>query len=489
MEKNHSQTLDVNKIKQKTFGGAVAFFERTLILNAIGFAANIILAGQLGVVDFAVYGVVTQIIGVLTFFSDIGLASSLIQRQEKPQEKDYQSVFWVQFGLAGLIVACCFTIIYSGVFYQQLGNEGGAILLALAFSFLIGTLKTVPSIKLTRELSFSKFVIPQVLEQVVFNGLLIYLVLQNYGLRAYTIAIWGRTLVGTAAMLYLVPFIPRLVFSYTSVCRFLKYGLKFQLNDLLARFKDQFFYLFLASRMSAHEFGLISFAKNWSMYPYNLTVQNVMSLTFPTFSRLQKHQQYLRRAIEKSLYFITLIIFPLLTGMCLFFYPLTQVISKYQKWESALFSFICFTLSIAPAAISSPLTNVLNAVGKINQTLKLMVMWTLLTWLLTLPLLKLMGFDAVALAALLISTTSIITVVLVKKVVNFSLWSQIAMPTLGSLAMVVVTLPLMSVWLHSLSVTLLGGLLSMVVYLVVVLFFGRQQLFREIRSLLNKGQS
>lgn len=489
MEKNHSSVLDVANIKKKTFGGAVSFFERTLILNAIGFVANIILAGQLGVADFAVYGVVTQIIGVLTFFSDIGLASSLIQRQAEPQQKDYQSVFWVQFGLAGFIVVCCWGIICSGFFHQQLGYEGGAILLALAFSFLIGTLKTVPSIKLTRELNFSKFVVPQVLEQLVFNGLLIYFVLQNYGLRAYTIAIWARTLVGTAAMLYLVPFMPRLVFSYKSLRRFLKFGIKFQLNDLLARFKDQFFYLFLASRMSAHEFGLISFAKNWSMYPYNLTVQNVMSLTFPTFSRLQNHQQYLRRAIEKSLYFITLIIFPLLTGMCLFFYPLTQVITKYQKWESALFSFICFTLSIAPAAISSPLTNVLNAVGKINQTLKLMVMWTLLTWLLTLPLLKLIGFNAVALAALLISTTSIVTIVLVKKVVNFSLWSQIALPTFGCVAMSVFTLPLMSLWLRGLASTLLGGLLSMLVYTVVVLLFGRQQLFREIRSLINKGKS
>ena len=118
-----------------------------------------------------------------------------------------------------------------------------------------------------------------------------------------------------------------------------------------------------------------------------------------------------------------------------------------------------------------------------------MVMWTLLTWLLTLPLLKLIGFNAVALAALLISTTSIVTIVLVKKVVNFSLWSQIALPTFGCVAMSVFTLPLMSLWLRGLSSTLLGGLLSMLVYTAVVLLFGRQQLFREIRSLINKGKS
>ena len=75
-----------------------------------------------------------------------------------------------------------------------------------------------------------------------------------------------------------------------------------------------------------------------------------MAITFPTFSRLQDNPDLLRRALEKTIYFITLVIFPLLVGMCLFFYPLTQVIGKYQKWESALLSFVCFRRQIGRAS-------------------------------------------------------------------------------------------------------------------------------------------
>src|SRR5690606_32494339 len=118
------------------------------------------------------------------------------------------------------------------------------------------------------------------------------------------------------------------------------FGFKFQANDLIARFKDNLFYILIARFMTTTEYGYISWAKQWSTYPYTLTVQNVMSITFPTFSRLQGHKEALKKAIEKSVFFISLSIFPLLVGMCIFIYPLTQLVSRYQKWEPALLSFV-----------------------------------------------------------------------------------------------------------------------------------------------------
>ncbi|MBQ6449362.1 oligosaccharide flippase family protein [bacterium] len=485
-----SKPLDASAIKKKSVGGAVSFFVRTLILNGLGFVSTLILGGLLEKTEFAVYGVVTQIIGILTFFSDIGLASALIQKKSEPDERDYQTIFWTQMALSFVIVLICFGLVQSGVFASQLGSEGPGILYALAFGFVLATLKVVPSIKLTRALDFSRLIWPQILEQVTYQGLLIILVLRGVGVAAYTYAIWARGIIGAIAMLILVPFWPRLIFSGKSFLSSVKYGCKFQLNDLLARVKDQLFYLFVASNyaqvhfgVTPEQFGIISFAKQWSMYPYNLTVQNVMSITFPTFSRLQGDKRLIRRAIEKSIYFITLAIFPILTGMCVFFWPLTQVIPAYHKWEDALVSFVFFTLAIAPAAISSPLTNVLNAIGKINDTLKLMVLWTVLTWIVAVPLLKVWGFDAVAIASFLISLTSFLPVFMVKKYVDFNLWDQIWRQLTASLLMAAFGLGLMHVWTQSLIWTLIGGAGSSLVYALSVIVLGRTKLWTEVRSL------
>lgn len=488
--KTNNRELSAAAIKRKSISGAASYFARTLFLNLLGFVSTLILGGLLEKTEFAVYGVVTQIIGILTFFSDVGLASALVQKKTEPTDRDYQTIFWTQMTLSLVIVLVCFGLVQSGVFAAQLGEHGPAILYALAFGFVLATLKVVPSIKLTRSLDFSRLIWPQILEQVVYQGLLIILVLRGIGVASYTWAIWARGLVGAGCMLLMVPFWPRLVFSRRSFVDSFKYGCKFQLNDLLARVKDQLFYLFIASSyvqknygVTTDQFGVISFAKQWSMYPYNLTVQNVMSITFPTFARLQGNPHLIRRAIEKSIYFITLVIFPLLTGMCVFFWPLTQVIPSYHKWEDALISFVFFTLAIAPAAISSPLTNVLNAIGKINETLKLMVLWTVLTWAVTIPLLPIFGFNAVAIASFLISLTSFLPVLMVKKYVDFCLWDQIWRQLTASFLMAAFGLAFMSIWTRGLTYTLVGGALTGLVYVISVFCLGRAKIIKEIRSL------
>ena len=261
------------------------------------------------------------------------------------------------------------------------------------------------------------------------------------------------------------------------------YGVKFQLNDFLARIKDQLFYFLLAAFLPAKEFGYINWAKQWSMYPYTLTVQNVMSVTFPAFSRLQHNVQALQKAIEKSLFFITTAIFPILVGMIVFITPVLSVFPVYQKWQPAVLSLVFFTVSIGWSALSTPLTNTLNAVGKIDTTLKLMIMWTTLTWTITPVLLYFMGYNAVAVTASIISLTSLLPVYYVQKFIPIrffdSIWRQLVAAAV-MLAVGVVGIPY---WGSSLSALLLGVVVVPGTYLLALLAIGRDKLIQEIQSL------
>ena len=72
------------------------------------------------------------------------------------------------------------------------------------------------------------------------------------------------------------------------------------------------------------------------------------------------------------------------------------LIPKYTKWEPALLSFYFFVGAAAIAGLTTPLTNALNAIGKIKTTLLLMVMWTTLTWIVTVIFIHFFGFQGVA---------------------------------------------------------------------------------------------
>jgi len=475
---------ELQQIKSKSVSGVISFFLRTLLIQGIGLASALILSAYFSPEDFGVFGFVIQIIGILIFFSDVGLAAALIQKKETPTLVDYRTAFTAQQVLSWLIVGVILLIISTGFVEAQVGKNGVWILLSLGISFPLATLQTISRIKLERKLDFSKMVLPQIIEQIIFHGILIALAVNGVGAIAYAYAIIFRSLIGAVAMFWLAPWEIGLSWNKKAFNELIGFGAKFQLNDFLARIKDQLFFLFVARFLSLEQFGYISWAKNWSIYPYNLTVQNVMAITFPTFSRLHGHKKALSRAIEKSLYFISIFIFPILVGMSVFVFPLVTLVERYGKWEPALLSLVLFSLSISWGAISTPLTNTLNAIGHINTTLKLMVMWTVLTWVLTPILMYFYGFNGVALSSFVISFTSVFSIYYVKKVVQIDAWGQLWHATVAALVMTIATVSFIPFWSQSFLHLVFGMVIAAAAYFGTLLIVGRNKLITEISSIL-----
>lgn len=480
---------NVTQIKQRSIKGAASYFVRTLILQGIGLAAVFALSAFFTPEDFAVYGFVVVIIGLLTFFSDVGLASALVQQKRVPTTRDLRTVFTVQQVLSWAIVVVCLLLIASGFIGQKVGTAGEYVLFSLALSFPLASLKTIPSILLERELLFSKLVIPQIVEQLAFQGILVYLAWQGMGAMAYTYAILARSVLGVIAMYAIRRWPIGLDFASDSFRRLFSFGAIFQINDLLARIKDNLFYLVIGAWLPLKEFGYVQWAKNWSMYPYNLTVQNVMAITFPTFSRLQDNKVYLQKAVETSMFFVTLTIFPVLAMMCLLVLPFISLVPTYEKWLPAVPSLIFFTASIGWSAFSTPLTNTLNAIGKINKTLKLMIMWTALTWTISPIFMIRFGFTGVSLAALVISFSSIFSLLMLQKYVPVRAWENVWRQLVATGVVVAVGLLFLEKGILSSSFVtfFVGSGVLLLVYVCILLLVGKDKLFGEVAKIRLKG--
>lgn len=474
----------VRTIQKKSVTGAASYFIRTIFLNVIGIVSALVLSRFLSAEEFGVYGIVIQIIAVLIFFSDIGLAAALIQKKLNPSRSDYVTAFSVQQILSWAIMAVLLFIAWSGIVTEKIGESGIWVLLALGISFPLASFKTIPSVILERKLDFSKLIIPQIVEQLVFHGLLIWLAWHGYGVMAYAYAVIVRSVAGVLTMFFVQPWMIGFGISLESLKELLNFGAKFQVNDFLARIKDNLFFLALGAFLPLNQFGYIQWAKTWSMYPYTLTVQNVMAITFPAFSRLQDNPQALKKAIEKTLYFISLALFAMIAGICTFVFPFIKLFPEYAKWLPATASLIFFTLSIGWSAVSTPLTNTLNAIGNINATLKLMIFWTILTWVVTPIMIYFFSYTGVSIAAFLISLTSFIPVVLVKRIVKFSFLDQIWRQALGSVALAFIAILGSNIWATSLLHLVLGMLLAGLGYAVVTIAFGPRKMIHEFSSLV-----
>ena len=460
------QEVDIATIKQKSVRGIIALTSRTFFIQVVNFSANFLLTIFLAPSIFGVFFIVSAIIAFLSYFSDVGLAAALIQKKENITDDDLKTTFTIQQILVLSLVALALFFSSSIGRFYNLGQDGVFLFQALAVSFFLSSLKTIPSIILERELNFTKLVVPQLVEALFFNITVVILAINGFGISSFSFAVLARGISGLITIYIISPWRVGIGFSKDSAKKLLTFGVPFQLNSLLALIKDDLFIAFLGKILPFSQVGYIGFAQKWSLMPLRLVMDNVIRITFPSFSRLQNEKEILSKAIEKSIVAASFLIFPSLVGLVVLSPYFIDLIPRYSKWEPALLSLLFFSINASLSSISTPLTNALNAIGKIKTTLYLMVFWTLSTWVLTPLLIVLFGFNGVAIASAIISVSVVLVIYITKRQIKFNVASAISYPIFGSILMGI------AVYLISpfISVNLLG-LISVIVIGAVIYFF------------------
>lgn len=422
------EELDIAAIKKKSLSGIVALTSRTFLLQLIALGSTFLLTIFLNPATFGIFFVVSAIISFLSYFSDIGLAAALIQKKEKLTHEDLATTFTIQQLLVlPLSTLAFFFAPIIGRFYG-LDIQGIELFRALVVSFFFSSLKTIPSVILERDLNFNKLVIPQIAETVGFYAVAVVMAWRGFGVTSFTWAVLARAIIGLVIMYVICPWRIRIGISKSVAKRLLKFGVPFQMNSFLALLKDDLMIVFLGKILPFAQIGYIGWAKKWAEVPLRLIMDSVIRVTFPTFSRLQHSKDLLGNAIEKTLFGLAVTMIPISVGLLFFVGPAVSIIPKYGKWEPALFSFYLFVLGAMLAGFSTPLTNALNAVGKIKVTMMLMIFWTVLTWALTVTLIPLIGFNGYATGLLILALSLGLVLKLTRQIATFTFVSQVKWP-------------------------------------------------------------
>lgn len=478
------EELDIAAVTKRSIHGVFALVSRTFLVQAITFITNFLLTIYLSPQVFGVYFVVTAVIAFLVYFSDIGLAAALIQKKEEITEEDLRTTFTIQQVLVVTVVIIALIMSPSIAHFYKLNNGGLLLFQALIISFFLSSLKTIPSILLERKLQFEKLVIPEIIETLFFNVTALILAIKGFGVSSFTLAVLLRGISGVITIYIVSPWRIRFGFSIQEAKKLLSFGVPFQLNSFLALLKDDLMIAYIGKVLPLAQVGYIGFAQKWSMAPLQLIMENIVRITFPSYARLQHDTQTLVKAIEKSLFALTLILFPILVGLAILAPLFVAIIPKYQKWEPALLSLAFLALSATTASISTPLTNALNAIGKIKTSLFLMIMWTVLTWAITPLFIFLFGYNGFAITSLVISLTVVVVILVTRRYIPFSV-SHIKVPTIAVIIMGIS----LEIVLHILPVSLISLILLIVlgggIYLGVTYMLAKNEV-REDLALIKR---
>ena len=472
--------LDLELVKKRSLSSVFSLISRSFLIQAIAFGSNFLLTIFLDPKTFGIFFLVSAFINIFTYFSDVGLAAALIQKKEKLDLEDLRTTFTIQQVLVISLILIIFLLTPWVKSLYNLGQPAVILFYALAFSFFLSSLKTIPSILLERSLRFNVLIVPQILETLVFNLLAVLLAWRGFGLASFTWAVLARGVVGLVVIYLIAPWKVGFGFSRQSLSRLLRFGVPFQANTLTAVLKDDLMTIFLGKIIGPLGLGYLGWAKKWAELPLRFLMDNVTKVAFPAFSRLQDEKRLLGQAVEKTLFFLSFLTFPVLIGLSIFASDLVQLIPRYLKWQPALLALSLYAFNSAWATISTSMTNLLNAIGLIKKTFKLMIMWLALSWALMPALGIKFGYNGVAVATAIIAFSSVVAIYLAHREVPFDLVGSVVKPLLAAGIMGIFIYffrpALTSLTLSLICRALVGG---GVYFLAAYLFFG-QVLLKDI---------
>lgn len=475
------EELSPQQVGKRSIRGVFAFVSRSAFIQGVNFIRDVTLAALLSPAIFGIYFIVEGFVGIMAYISDIGLGGALIQKKDAITDEELSTTFVVQEGMILTIVILVFIFSENIKNYYNFPSEAIFLFQAFIISFFISTLKTIPSILLERNLEYDKFAIPQVVETLCYTSTLIILALNGWGINSFSYAVLVRAITGLVTMYIIKPWIPKIGFSRKALSHLLTYGIPYQANSILALIKDNLLIsVFLGRVLQPQQLGYISFGQKWAYVPLRIVTDNISRITFSTFARLQHDKNALGKAFEKSLFASTSLVFPGLVGLVVMIPFIFTIIPRYQKWEPAYLTLVLFAINIALASILIPITNLLNAIGKIKISLYFMIAWTVFIWVATPIGIHFYGYNAFAAITALINLSVVPLIIIAKKYVNFSVISAVRSPFISSVIMGVVLYTTGTFLVQNMVTLILNIMLGVFLYCAVFYFIGKDEIKSDI---------
>lgn len=471
---SENMEISTQELKKKTISGVGVLMLRNLLMQPISFLGFVFLSVFLQRWELGVFWAVSEIVGFLGYFSDVGLAAAVIQKKKEPTSEELKATFTIQQALVLTCVLLAFAL--TSLLEKRFDFQNGRFLYwVLLFGFFTSSLKTIPSVLLERRLEFGKIAIVDLIEQTVFTGLAVLLAWRGFGINSWAWAVFCRSLLGVLLIYIFSPWRMGVSFKFSRIKPLFKFGVPFQVNSLLALFKDKLMNIFLWGVLGSEGVGILGWAQRWAQIPLRFLMDQVIRVTFPAYSRIQHNRERFKRALERSVLTTNLLIFPVLAGMGFLMPKVVRLFPQYHKWSVGILPFWFFLGSFAWGAVTTPLTNAFNSVGKVGITLKLMIFWTGLTWI-TVPLLAIkFGVLGAAMGMFLVSSTSWIAWIWAKKEFNISLIRVLFSPLIGTLIMLTVLITIDSFLKNSLSTLIILILVGTISYVLYVFLFAKEE--------------
>lgn len=321
-----------------TLGETIRHGTKWLLMGSLGgqvlqFAFGVVLARLLLPADFGLLVTVQIFTGVVGMIASGGMGEAIVQAKTA-EEKDYQTVFTMQFAVGVLVYLGFFLI--APWFARWFGHPVYEELLRVsALSFLIRPFSGNAGVRLRRAMRFKETAIIGFISMVVSGGL--SMAMAWYGLGVWSLVVSG--LIGailSALLLSLrAPWRPALRYNRDSARRLGAYGSKNVLNELLVYSRVQTPNFIITKTLGPTTVGLYNKADSLADMPLRLLGGSTYQTVFRALSKIQdSNLDQSRYLYFRTLTLLAFYTFPIYLALAFVADPF--VVGVYgSKWQAA----------------------------------------------------------------------------------------------------------------------------------------------------------
>ncbi|MFS1423636.1 lipopolysaccharide biosynthesis protein [Shewanella sp. 10N.286.48.B5] len=336
--------------------------------QAIGLVISLTLANLLGPSAYGLVAMLTIFIAIAAVFVNSGFNSALIRKVDR-NEKDYSTTFYFSFAVSiicYLLLFFCAPLIAD--FYEQ--PELTLLTRVIALVIIIQTLAVIPRTKLTVEINFKSQAKANVVALVCSGTVGLIMAFNGYGVWSLVFQQLTNAIISVAMLNLLSPWKPVEKFCKQAFKELFGFGSKLLAAGLLDTIYNNLYGLIIGKQFSAAQLGIFNQANSLSTMPATMITGVIQKVTYPMLSNMQGDTNQLDKAYLLTLKIATMLIFPIMFGICIIAKPLIAILLGEQWQDSAqLISILTMALALYP--IHAINLNMLQVKGRSDLFLKL----------------------------------------------------------------------------------------------------------------------
>lgn len=391
-----STLLDADTVRHRTVASVLRLAGREMAGRALSLAGNVILARLLEPSMFGLFAIGSFVISLFSLVGELGLGAAFIRSRKEVTNRELNSLFTFQLALSSVLAVIVFLLapLVSWVYGEP---DVEWVVRALAITFVLTSLRSVPVVIAERQLTYGPVAISDLAGQTAYWVVASAAAFGGLKLWSLVLAVLASGVMSTIALYMRTSWRPAFEFDWRSLRQSMRFGVLYQAQGVVHFVKDMMIPALGGVIYGGTAVGYAVWAQQVAAVPLQLT-HLVSRVSYPALSHLQDDREQFARMVEVTLKWtarLTLPAFAVLAGLA----PQIVLHVFGAKWLPAVPTLYLLIINMVLGIGTGVFVPALYSMGSAARALRIAGVWATLTWLVALALYAAgVGFEALAVA-------------------------------------------------------------------------------------------